>query len=172
MKDRLEKFVNQNRERFDDEEPNERVWKRISRRLEEKPGFSYVNLIWKVAAVFFFGVTCLLLFQNFRNHALNNIKENKVIQAKNDFTQVEDYYFSLINYKEQELDQYDDKDTDYRNYLGDLDAIYQVLKSNLNENPSKEVIDALILNLISRMEILNRELEKISEEQEAPQMGS
>jgi len=172
MKDRLEKFVSQNREKFDDEDPKERVWKRISRTLDEKSSSSYMNLIWKVAAVFFFGVTCFLLFQNVKNRTYDNLRERNMAEAKTEFTQVEEYYTSLINNKQLELDSFDDKDTDYRSDLGNLDAMYQVLKSNLDSNPSKEVIDALILNLISRMDILNRELEKLNDQSQSPELGS
>ena len=170
MKDRFEKFVNENRKEFDNEYPDDRVWKRIRRKLDENSGSSVTIFLWKAAAVIFFGLSSFLLIQDFRERQLvkNNMVE--IAQARNEFAQVEDYYISLISNKEQELDNFASSgESDYRVNLGNLDAIYQVLKDEMEKGPSKEVIDALILNLISRIDILNREVEKISESEENQQ---
>lgn len=166
MKDKLEKFVSENRESFDTETPNDRVWKRIMRDLSRKPANSTGFLIWKAAAIIFFGLSVFLLLKD-----VNFTSEEQVQTASitSEFEETEMYYTSLISIKEQELDNYAPKaDFEYMAQLGNLNAIYQVLRAELEENPSKPVIDALILNLISRVDILNRELERLEEEDEEP----
>ena len=44
-----------------------------------------------------------------------------------------------------------------------LDAMYEVLKEELSRNPSKEVKDALTLNLLIRIDLLNNQLQVIEE---------
>jgi len=166
MKDRFEKFVDENRDEFDNEIPKERVWKRIKRKLDENPGSLLSIFLWKAAAVIFFGLSSFLLFQNYMQGQRSKDRLAEIALARDEFSEVEDYYISLISNKEQELDDFENSgESDYRTDLGNLDAIYQVLKEEMEKDPSKEVIDALILNLISRIDILNREVEKLSDEQ-------
>ena len=168
MKDRLEKFVSDNRESFDTETPNERVWKRIARDLSQRPVSSAGFWIWKAAAIIFFGLSSFLLL---KDYVFTVDETPDFANIASEFEETEEYYKSLISIKEQELDTYSiDSDFDYMSQLGNLNAIYQVLRAELEENPSKPVVDALILNLISRVDILNRELdrlEQIKEEKES-----
>ena len=44
-----------------------------------------------------------------------------------------------------------------------LDAMYEVLKQELKKNPSKELKDALTLNLLIRIDLLNNQLQAVEE---------
>ena len=53
MKDKLEKFVSENRQLFDDQEPGDELWNKISTAID-KPKVRKINwqgIIWKAAAV-------------------------------------------------------------------------------------------------------------------------
>jgi len=56
-----------------------------------------------------------------------------------------------------------DVDDNFKEDLGKLDAMYLVLKDNLSQNPSRGVIDALVLNLIMKIDLLNEKLLEIDE---------
>lgn len=164
MKDRFEKFVSENRESFDLETPNDRVWKGVQREISGKRASTSGFWMWKAAAVFFFFLSAFLLLNDF---LINSERAGKLTGNTDQFIETENYYTSLISLKEQELDNYaDNVDFDYMAQLGNLNAIYQVLKTELEKDPSQPVIDALILNLISRVDILNRELDRLEKMQE------
>jgi len=56
-----------------------------------------------------------------------------------------------------------DVDDNFKEDLGKLDAMYLVLKDNLSQNTSRRVIDALVLNLIMKIDLLNEKLLEIDE---------
>jgi len=164
MKDKIEKFIADNRESFDSEVPSEKVWIQIEENMDRgKPkSYNFSSILWKAAAVFFFGLSSLLWYQN--NYPSFQAKETKLLSKE--FIDIENYYINQINFKRDEIEWYFGKDYlegNYRENLGKLDAMYLVLKDEFEKNPSKEVIDALVLNLIMRIDILNEEIIKLKE---------
>jgi len=161
MKDELEQLVRDNKVAFNDQEPRKKVWKKIDQQLNDRSGYSWV---WKVAAVLFFLSTVGLSF--FVN---NNDKSVETTIAdtsiKKDFDGVESYYLDQISEKKAEIYQYEGNERvvnqHYEQDLQKLDAMYQVLKEEYNTNPSQKVIDALTLNLLVRIDILNKEIEAL-----------
>ena len=159
MKDRLEKFVSENRESFDSETPGDRVWKKIQNEIFVKRTGTSQIWMWKAAAIVFFCLSSFLLLKDF---LIDSEPADNLTGVTDQFIETENYYTSLISLKEQELDNYSDNvDFNYMAQTGNLNAIYQVLKTELEKDPSQPVIDALILNLISRVDILNRELDRL-----------
>ena len=157
LEDRLERFVKQNRGQFDDEEPNELVWNRINERLAVKPDVKVRQLVWwRAAAVIFFVCSIGLLFRD----GLFSTHQNEV--ADDPFIQTEHYYASQIADKEQLIQlylvNYPGLGVEFKNDLGQLDDIYIQLKEDYIINNSEVVLDALIMNLQSRIDLLNRQL--------------
>ena len=156
MKDKLEKYMIENRESFDGREPRDQ-WERIVGHL---PGRRQtIHWMWKAAAVIFFFSTVGL--------ALRPLGENstaltaEAVEA-NDFREVEQFYFSEISEKRNLIDELQrDEITDFDALaeLQKLDAMYLVLRKQYEENPSPDVVDALTLNLLVRIDLLNRTLE-------------
>lgn len=161
MKDRMEEFIKDNRQQFDLREPSDQVWKNIRFRM----GLAGQNtgIWWKVAAIAFFTLSVML----FINRGSSIPVENR--QLAGNFTEVEDFYLHQISQKQDLL-----SDLSQNTILGEqaerdlqnLDAMYEVLKEEYTSNPSKQVVDALILNLLLKIDILNDELEK-AEHQES-----
>lgn len=157
LEDRLERFVKQNRGQFDDEEPNELVWNRINERLAVKPDVKVRQLVWwRAAAIIFFVCSIGLLFRD----GLFSTHQNEV--ADDPFIQTEHYYASQIADKEQLIQlylvNYPGLEVEFKNDLGQLDDIYIQLKEDYIINNSEVVLDALIMNLQSRIDLLNRQL--------------
>jgi len=162
MKDNLEQLVKENRAAFDDKIPRPAVWEKIASTLNDKPTLHWA---WKAAAVIFFvstiGLSTQIYFSESQDQANNSIAE------AGEFKAVEDYYFELISEKKSLIYDYEAKDIridqDFEQDLQKLDAMYLVLKEEMEANPSKKVVDALILNLLVRIDILNEQLQELDD---------
>lgn len=151
MADQLEKFIRNNREAFDDKSPSKKVWQNIETSLSPK---SY-TIWWKVAAVFFFVTSAFLTY---KNYAEPDISTNELVALESFyFTQI-DYKYALINEHISHKSQ-----AGLEQELQKLDAMYKVLKEEWQKKPSKEVLEALTLNLLVRLDILNRQLEMLDQ---------
>ncbi len=161
MKDKIEKFIIENWQEFNSDRPGKDVWKNIESSLgwQEKVGMS---ILWKVAAVFFFALSSILLIER---QGSSDFPEQIAIDE--DFKVVEQFYISQINEMKDEIDillTLDiDVDNNFKEDLGKLDAMYLVLKDNLLQNSTRGVIDALVLNLIMKIDLLNEKLLEIDE---------
>ena len=154
--DPIEKFVLQNKGAFDMEEPSSNVWKKIQNKLprQQPPVYSY---LWKVAAILFFGISVFLTLDKYGNSFQVNKTTRKV-----EFQKAELYYMQELDKKMTLI-----KTVSGNNFMLDpgseqdlqkLDAMYLVLKEEFQANPSSRIMDALLLNLLIRVDILNNEL--------------
>jgi hypothetical protein len=171
-KDRLETFVKTNRQNFDQEVPGDHVWVDIDQRISRtlKPWYQQEVWLWRAASVVLLMVS-LFLYQNNKTPAKHYIANNN----NHEFDQVEGYYASMISEKRSQIDLFQEgkieADDAYVVDLQRLDAMYEVLKEELVRNPSKEMKDALTLNLLIRIDLLNNQLQTIEEldrEEEEP----
>lgn len=165
MSDALEKYIKNNREQFDDKEPDHQLWSQIDKKLNsnKKRTINYTSL-WKAAAVIFMIISAALLIDRQYN---SNIKENVADQINPEFSAIENYYVSLIETKKNELVQFDfpgnkELENEFLSDLSKLDSAYKALKSELNEKSSEKILDAMILNLQTRIDILNQQLEVLN----------
>lgn len=163
MKDNLEQLVRDNRAAFDDKEPGKKVWDKIARRLDNKNSYEW---IWKAAAVVFFLSTVGLgVFQYKSNSSVNFTAQQE--QINTEFQSIENFYIEMISEKKSMIYDFEADnqiiDQTFEQDLQKLDAMYQVLKEELKANPSKQVVDALILNLLVRIDILNAQLQELDE---------
>jgi len=159
MKDNLEKFIQDNRDAFDHREPTNN-WERIVAGLPA--GSRPLHGMWKAAAVIFFMTTLALGYQQWGQDEL--VAQNQ--QETTDFSQVENFYFSQISEKRNLIDQLQPDnitDIDALAELQKLDAMYLVLRQQYEDKPSPEVIDAMTLNLLVRIDLLNRTIEKLDQ---------
>ncbi|TRX62066.1 hypothetical protein FNH22_01740 [Fulvivirga sp. M361] len=164
MKDELEKFITVNRQKFDTEEPSEGVWNGIIRQVSRKKNFQW---LWKAAAITFFLISVFLLFKNDWDKKTNLLAQKEKISS--DFNDIESFYFEMISQKKNLIDSFEENieiDYGYEQDLQNLDAMYEVLKDELQTNPSKKVVDALLLNLVVRIDILNKKLAELEEDDE------
>ena len=160
----LEKFAKENRELFDDKEPTGKVWRKIKKQVApQKNAFQWV---WKAAAIVFFLTSVGLYFQRDVKVKTELLAQKEKISS--DFKDVESFYFELISEKKSLINNFgEDMDIDYgyEQDLQNLDAMYEVLKDELRSNPSKKVVDALLLNLVVRIDILNKKLAELESEE-------
>jgi len=162
MKDSLEKFVQKNREAFDDQMPPENVWGKIENALPKTSKQIFWNSVylWRAAAIIFFGLSAYLLIS--KNYSRPNKQEIAEIQGFND---LETYYSSQISEKMDMVHRYQSStgltEDEITQNLKKLEAMYLVLKDEMKRKPSQDVRDALVLNLLVRIDLINQQLNKL-----------
>ncbi len=162
MKDNLEKFIQENRQAFDDLEPSEGLWKDIEGKVaKSKKDFSW---IWKVAAVLLLCSTLALLID--RQFVTENNQMSDISPLMTELMEVEGHYTTVIQTRSAEISKLiADKQLEDVQILEDLEALnqmYEELKEELDKNQNDErVINAMIRNLQLRVEILTVQLENL-----------
>jgi hypothetical protein len=161
MSDQLEDFIKANRDRFDDKEAPESVWKNIRRTLPvpSKPWYDNL-LLWRAAAVIFMALSLYLLIPK-SNAATENTRV-----AVNEFNDVEAFYTSQISQKVALIEEISGSESgdEFTQDFQQLEAMYNVLKEEWKVRPSKKVKDALVLNLLVRINLLNQQLHRLEED--------
>lgn len=160
MKDRLKDFIGEHRAEFDDREPSGRVWDKIK---EQLPGrrrhFFTAASLWRAAAILFFGMSAYL----FTSNQYSNKKEVSKLQVE--FRDLESFYGDQIAQKVAFIDKLETgyEDDQYTQDVQKLDAMYQVLREEMKVSPSEKVKDALILNMLIRIDLLNQQIKKLED---------
>ncbi len=162
MKDKLEKYIGENKDKLDTGIPSDAVWESIEKELEEEVPKKIFNLtnLWKVAAVFFFGLSIHLLSQMNQTTDVTSIQVAQTMDEE--FLETETFYVSQISTKRTQLLQNSRENPelvkDFTNDINKLDSIYQTLKGELESENTDALQNALIQNLQLRMELLNQQL--------------
>lgn len=160
MKDQLDDFIRQNRSAFDSKEPSGKVW----RNIEASMNFGSASLwnsivLWRAAAIVFMALSAYLLLPK----QIFTAQRSEV--AASEFRDVEAYYFQQISEKVELIDGFK-KNEGLNGYTQDfkqLEAMYMILKEEMRTRPSQKVKDALVLNLLVRINLLNQQLQKLEQ---------
>ena len=191
MKDKLKRFVRDNREAFDGVEPSDELWNKISERLPE-PIFhigesevkqvihkdfqnggqlSKINNIfsvlrnWKIAAAIILGLgLSFMVYQLDNKYQLT--EQPEIVMTSPALAKQVSQYTQLVDDKRVELQNLTKSDPElYKQFAKELDQLelsYQNLKADLPENPNQEtLIEAMIQNLQLQIDILNQQLQII-----------
>lgn len=159
--DALKRMVNENRDAFDHRTPAEKVWKGIAGTLFGRETISLWNSVslWRAAAVLLLGVSVLLLVTGQRTVNLPGITS-----AQQEFRDVESYYSAQISEKSALISQEGlFADDSFTQDIQKLEAMYTVLAEEMKKHPSEKVKDALVLNMIVRIDLLNQQIQKLED---------
>jgi hypothetical protein len=189
MSNPLEKFVRDNRDQFDSDEPSPQVWKKLEKQLipqkEEKKQGKVITRVRVIRILRLSVAAAIVILAGFGVYSL--IKSDKKIDTAqidqpnkpaagsnedilnkiNPAYAKEVYHFTqLIELKQSEIKQLEkDNPQLYKQFLGDinkLDSSYKALKKELPVNPNREqLLEAMIQNLRLQTELLNQQLEII-----------
>ncbi len=162
MKDNLEDFIKNNRAAFDDKEPPERAWKNIDASLKvAKPGLWNSIVLWRAAAIVFMVLSGYLLIP--KTFTADKAVENNL--AANDFKDIEAFYVQEISAKKDLISQHQKADAlnGFTQDFRQLEAMYMVLKEEMKNRPSEKVKDAMVLNLLVRINLLNQQLSHLDQ---------
>ncbi len=162
MKDSLKKFIQENRAAFDTQTPPENSWQQIEAALPKASRQIFWNStsFWRIAAMVLFGLSAYLLIS--KNYSRLNKKEIAELQGFND---LEIYYSTQISEKMDLVHRYQSStgltEDEITQNLKKLEAMYLVLKDEMKRMPSQDVRDALVLNLLVRIDLINQQLNKL-----------
>jgi len=174
-KDKLEEFVNKNREAFELFEPDPSIWLGVvDEQAKVKPQSLWKNRKnWMVAASIAIIVTCSYFvgYYSNRGHARgNDIALNAVTQPKDsllaELMDAQAYYSVKIadrlNKVEVMTAKMPEEQKEFKGDLKELDSALMELKEDLKENvDNKDVIEAMINNYRLKLEILEDLLQKL-----------
>lgn len=168
MKDALKEFIDKNREAFDHKSPGENTWRSISAKLPQMKSVSLWNsvMIWRVAALLFMGVSVFLLLNRGVTNRENQSEKISEQHLQGEFKDVESFYSSEIAKKVALINNFGDpfESGRFTQDFEKLDAMYQVLREEMKTSPSEKVRDALILNILVRIDLLNQQIKRLEDE--------
>lgn len=168
MKDSLKNFVNQHREEFDDKQPTEKVWSTIEGQLPGKGKTLWSNIvIWRAAAVLFLTLSVYLLIS--KNDAPQMGADRAKLQVE--FSDLENFYTGQIEDKIElisTIQDFNDEDS-FTQDIEKLDAMYQVLREQMKAHPTEKIKDALILNMLVRIDLLNQQIKNLEDAEKKSQ---
>jgi len=161
MKDKMEDFIRQNRNAFDDKEPSEKVWRNINASLSFGKGSIFNSVaLWRAAAIIFFALSVYLIIPK------NEKRINVASVSNKEFNDVESFYTQQISNKVKLINDFQKNEglNGFTHDFQQLEAMYLVLKEQMNVSPSDKVKDALVLNLLVRIDLLNQQLHSLEKE--------
>lgn len=172
MSKRLEDFMRENREEFDDIEPSADLWSRIEKHLpaegtlpqkREAKMFS-LNFVLRVAAsvILIMGIGFALYLHNEKKNGIDYAAINPV------YAKQHTKYVSLVENKRNELKVLAKSDPQlYKEFsaeIAKMDSTYKKLNNDLATSPNQElVLRAMIQNLELQTEVLNQQLDVIEQ---------
>lgn len=182
MSDRIEQFIRDNRDSFDENDPSAGVWKKIDRDISPRSAVINMTILkWAVAAVLVISVLSASIWFLTRSGNKNNQPDLVTNQSTDIFNEIDSvyakevYHFTqLIELKQNELKQIGkDQPELYQQFMQDitqLDSSYNSLKSELPVNPNREqLLEAMIENLQLQSDLLNQQLQIIKKIKESKQ---
>jgi hypothetical protein len=175
--DKLEKYILDHRNEFDDQEPDPTVWDRIETRKAP-----VIRINWKGAALKAAAVAAIFLasyfFHDFmasRNQTTEKLFSKNMENASpiiKELIEAEAYYSSMISQKQDEIFRLTATNPDIRHEIDmemvDLDRVYSELREDLKDNAhNEEVIEAMIQNYRLKLDILEEMLFQLKQSEES-----
>lgn len=161
MKDPLKEFIHQNRAGFDDKEPSKKVWRSIEKAMAFETHRLWDSVVvWRAAAIVFMALSGYLLIPE------SGDKSRAANASLKEFRDAEAFYVQQISEKVVMIDKFEKNDglNGFTQDFQRLEAMYMVLQDEMKSYPSKPVQDAMVLNLLVRIDLLNQQLDKLDKE--------
>jgi len=171
--DKLDEFINLNKEQFDSFEPSAKLWQKIqSKQTVKLSRHKWNRTFMKIAAavVFLFGTYITI------NNSIKNKDEYTVINTDSttniqiaEFTEAQLYYSSELKNKMNSLKEnaknYPEILNETYSELNALDNEYKTLQKDLQDGvKNTEVVSAMIQNYKYKLEIIDKINEVINEQ--------
>lgn len=166
-KDRLEEFVRNNREAFDNLEPSAKVWEKINKKTKQPKVRRLNTPLLRIAAVLVLAVIFTVMLYKTNILTSNNYATKINDPELRELVEAEAYYAQQVNGKLKEIRKCYYTNPELKNEietdLTELEEMYNDLKGDLKENISnKTVIEAMINNNRTRLELVDEVLEQIN----------
>ena len=116
--------------------------------------------LWRAAAIIFFALSVYLILP--KSEPLIKVAS----ASSKEFKDVENFYTQQISNKVKLINDFQKKEglNGFTQDFQQLEAMYMVLKEQMTASPSEKVKDALVLNLLVRIDLLNQQLYSLEKE--------
>lgn len=162
MKDELRDFVKSHRASFDDQEAPAHAWRKVEQTLFPRTIRIEPIRYWQAAAILFFVCSAYQFLQD----GLPLVKRD----AAKELADAEAFYTQEISEKIKLIHANTSNESyDFAEDFQQLEAMYAVLKEEMQQHPSEKVKDAMMLNLMVRINLLNKQLQEVDSENEDTQ---
>lgn len=180
--DKLEKYILDERDRFDDLEPDPAVWDRIETRQAKVVRINWKGIAWKAAAVVAI-FTASYYFHDYvdarrlqQQDFLAGAAAEGGSQIVQELVEAEAYYTAQISLRKEEVFRLTSGLPDVRQEIDleivELDKVFEELKEDLKDNAdNEEVIEAMIQNYRLKLDILEEMLYRLKESHEPQNTG-
>jgi len=170
MSNELKKFIEDNREEFDDKAPSGKVWENMEASFSpEKEKRSIIRPLYKwsmaAAAVLIIsaGVYFMIFDKKVSPEAVRINPAGADAVTSDSFTPEMNQFVKLIDMKQEELKALAAEQPElYQKFtkdLNQLDSSYNILKNQLNAAPNQEMLlEAMVQNLQLQLSVLNQQL--------------
>ena len=165
MKDKLEDFIVNNREAFNDLEPDPGLWEGIQHREPRIRRINWINAGWKVAACIAIFISSYFFFHFMNSNDGEDLYSDNLRNSEEyqELLDAEAFYTAQIKPLEQQVyyltGNNSDLRTDIELEMKELDSVFVQLRNDLNENISnEEIIGAMIQNYRTKLMILEEVL--------------
>lgn len=162
--DRLEEFMRNNREAFDDLEPMPELWNRIESQLPARRIIPWKNYLGRAAAILIIFASGYLfsLYMSSPNQHENSIQAeagNGMSPEMNTYLEARAYYSGMITTRKDELFHLAGSNNDIKKIIEEefalMDKAYKELEQDLaDELAGEEVIEAMIQHYRIKLELL------------------
>jgi hypothetical protein len=152
-------IIKSHRAEMDDKEPSPDLWIDIANEIssESKQRSLTKSFVWwRAAAILLLFITSLMVIEKFISEP-----EKKEMAMNQQLIEAESFYIDLISQKKGEvitLSEEMELGSDFIQEVNMLDSMYTVLKKDLKNGNEDNLVDAMILNLQLRIEVLNEQL--------------
>jgi hypothetical protein len=163
MKDRFEEFVNQNKPQFDESFNADKGWQGINDKINQPTKTRSFNWFAAASIVLLLAVGWLVIDRISLNQKVTAL-EQVAVEGRS-YSEIENYYTQQISLKSAEVKKKGDNiDYPLAKDVKTLQAKYETLKVKLKEKgPNEQIINAMILNLRTQIELLNEQLSIIED---------
>lgn len=166
-RDKLDNFIGENRSAFEEEFESSKSWKAIEKKINphnnEKKFIRNINWYAAASIVLLLTVGWLVIDRIALNDKVNQL-ESLTVDGRS-YSEIESYYTQTINTKSQMVKEKASQiDYPIEQDLDKLHENYTALKLQLKEGVAhQKIVDAMILNLRTQIEVLNAQLEILEE---------
>ena len=161
---KLEDFVQQNREGFDDKLPSDSLWQAISKELpEKKRKRRWWKPMLRVAAIALVFLSIGVAIGNYMGNT-SSTASRTLSDISPEYAELEQFYTLKINQKIGQLDRFEQKEAVLED-LKELDQNFKELQQELGETRDEEqIIYLMIENYQTKISILERVLDRLGDE--------
>jgi septal ring factor EnvC (AmiA/AmiB activator) len=167
--DKLEQFIKDNKNDFDSEFNPENSWSKIESKISKKKSKS--NSVWMMAASIVLLLSLGWLIYD-RSQLTDKINELEKLSVNNrPYSEIESYYQRNIEEKTMLVNHISaEKNIEVNTELKSLNKKYEELKAKVTEQGGHpQLVNALIQNLQTQIEILEQQLSILQDIQEYSQ---